>query len=71
VSVNPLTVSRSTAGEVTVSTTPQPLLPPSGNTPSLGQAYKGREFRFILALLFDTGITSYSFTFRITDVTVQ
>ena len=71
VSVNPLTVSRSTAGEVTVSTTPQPLLPTSGNTPSLGQAYKGREFRFILALLFDTGITSYSFTFRITDVTVQ
>jgi len=70
VSVNPLTVSRSTAGEVAVSTTPQPLLPTSGNTPGLGQAYKGREYRFILALLSDTRLTSYSFTFRITDVIV-
>jgi hypothetical protein len=71
VSVNPLTVSRSTAGEVTVSTTPQPLLPTSGDTPTLGQAYKGHEFRFVLALLLDTGLTSYTFTFRITDVAVQ
>ena len=71
VSLNPLTVSRSTAGEVTVSTAPQPLLPVSGNTPTLGQAYKGREFRFVLTLLLDTGITPYTFTFRITDVAVQ
>jgi hypothetical protein len=71
VSVNPFTVSRSTAGEVTVSTAPQPLLPTSGNTPTLGQAYRGREFRFVLALLLDTAITSYTFTFRITDVEVQ
>ena len=70
-SANPFTVSRSTAGEVAVSTTPQPLLPTRGNTPTLGQAYKGREFRFILALQFDAGVTPYTFTFRITDVEVQ
>jgi len=70
-SLNPFMVSRSTAGEVTVSTAPQPLLPASGNTPTLGQAYRGREFRFVLALLFDTGITPYTFTFRITDVEVR
>ena len=71
VSFNPFTVARSTAGEVTVSTAPQPLVPTSGNTPTLGQAYKGREFRFVLALLLDTGITPHTFTFRITDVEVQ
>lgn len=71
ISLNPFTVSRSTAGEVAVSTTPQPLLPTSGNTPTLGQAYKGREFRFILALQLDAGVTPYPFTFRITDVEVQ
>ena len=71
VSLNPFTVSRSSGGEVAVSTTPQPLLPTSANTPTLGQAYKGREFRFILALQFDAGLTPYTFTFRITDVEVQ
>lgn len=71
VSLNPFTVARSTAGEVTVSTAPQSLLPTSGNTPTLGQAYKGREFRFVLALLLDAGITPYTFTFRITEVEVQ
>ena len=71
VSLNPFTVARSTAGEVTVSTAPQPLLPTSGNTPTLGQAYKGREFRFVLALLLDAGVTPYTFAFRITDVEVQ
>jgi hypothetical protein len=71
ISLNPFTVSRSSAGEVAVSTAPQPLLPASGNTPTLGQAYKGREFRFILALQLDTGVMSYPFTFRITDVEVQ
>jgi hypothetical protein len=71
VSLNPLTVSRSTGGEVAVSATPQPLLPTSGNTPSLGQAYKDREFRFILMLSLDTGLVPYTFTFRITDVEVQ
>jgi len=71
VSLNPFTVSRSTGGEVAVSTTPQPLLPTSGTTPTLGQAYKGREFHFILALHLDAGITPYTFTFRITDVEVQ
>ena len=70
-SLNPFTVSRSTAGEVTVSSAPQPLLPTAGNTPALGQAYKGREFRFVLALLLETGLSSYTFTFQITDVTVQ
>ena len=70
-SANPFIVSRSTGGEVAVSTTPQPLLPTGGNTPTLGQAYKGREFRFILALQFDAGVTPYTFTFRITNVEVQ
>jgi hypothetical protein len=70
-SANPFTISRSNTGEVAISTTPQPLLPSRGNTPSLGQAYKGRDFRFILALQFDTGVTPYTFTFRITDVEVQ
>ena len=70
-SANPFIVSRSTGGEVAVSTTPQPLLPTGGNTPTLGQAYKGREFRFILALQFEAGVTPYTFTFRITDVEVQ
>ena len=70
-SANPLTISRSSAGELAVSTTPQPLLPTRGNTPTLGQAYKGRDFRFILALQFDASVTPYTFTFRITDVEVQ
>jgi hypothetical protein len=70
-SVNPLIISRSTGGEVAVSTTPQPLLPSGGNTPTIGQAYKGREFRFILALQVDAGVTPYTFTFRITNVEVQ
>ena len=71
VSLNPFTVSRSTGGEVAVSTAPQPLVPTSGTTPTLAQAYKGREFRFILVLHLDAGITPYTFTFRITDVEVQ
>jgi hypothetical protein len=70
-SANPLTISRSSAGELAVSTTPQPLLPARGNTPTLGQAYKGQAFRFILALQFDASVTPYTFTFRITDVEVQ
>ena len=71
VSLNPFTVSRSSSGEVAVSSAPQPLLPTSANTPTLGQAYKGREFRFILALQLDAGVTPYTFTFRITNVEVQ
>jgi hypothetical protein len=70
-SFNPFTISRSADGEVAVSTAPQPLLPTSGNTPTLAQAYKGRQFHLLLALYLDTGITSYTFTFRITDVEVQ
>jgi hypothetical protein len=71
VSLNPFTVSRSTGGEVTVSSALPPLVPTSGTTPTLGQAYRGREFRFILALHLDARLTSYTFTFRITDVEVQ
>lgn len=71
VSLNPFTVSRSSGGEVATSVTPQPLLPTGGNTPTLGQAYKGREFRFVLTLLSEAGVTPYTFTFRITDVEVQ
>jgi hypothetical protein len=70
-SANPFIVSRSTGGAVAVSTTPQPLLPTGGNTPTLGQAYKGQAFRFILALQFDASVTPYPFTFRITNVEVQ
>ena len=68
---NPFTITRSTGGEVNVSTSPQPLLPASGNTPSLGQSYKNRDFRFIVALRFDGRVVPYAFTFRITDVEVQ
>jgi hypothetical protein len=71
VSLNPFTVSRSSGGEVATSTSAQPLLPAGGSTPALGQAYKGREFRLILTLLSEAGVTPYTFTFRITDVDVQ
>lgn len=70
-SLNPFTVSRSSGGEVATSVTPQPLLPTGGNSPALGQAYKGREFRFVLTLLSEAGVKAYPFTFRITDVDVQ
>jgi hypothetical protein len=68
---NPFTVSRSASGDVAVSTSPTPLLPTGGNTRTVGQAYQGREFRFILALRHGTDVTLYPFTFRITDVEVQ
>lgn len=68
---NPFTITRSTGGEMHISTSPQPLLPASGTTPSLGQSYKNRDFRFIVALRFDTRVVPYAFTFRITDVEVQ
>jgi hypothetical protein len=68
---NPFTVSRYAGGEVVVSSTPPPFVPATGDTPTLGQAYEGREFRFVLALRLDTGITPYTFTFQITDVEVQ
>lgn len=70
-SLNPFTVTRSSTGEVAVSSAPQPFLPTSGNTPTIGQAYKGRGFRFILALRLEAGVTPYTFTFRITDVEIQ
>ena len=69
-SANPFIVSRSAEGNVAVSTAPQPLLPTGGKTPTIGQAYQGREFRFILALQLDAGVTPYTFTFRITNVEV-
>ena len=68
---NPFEISRTTGGNVTLSTSPRPLLPATGNTPSLGERYKGQEFRFILALRIGTNVTQYAFTFRITDVAVQ
>jgi hypothetical protein len=68
---NPFTVSRSASGEVTASTTATPLLPTGGNTRAVGQAYQGREFRFILALRLGSDVNLYPFTFRITDVAVQ
>jgi hypothetical protein len=68
---NPLTVSRGAGGDVTLSTSPRPLLPTSGTTPTMGKRFQDREFRFILALRIGTNVTEYSFTFRITDVDVQ
>jgi hypothetical protein len=68
---NPFTVSRSAGGDVTVSTTPTPLLPTGGKDRAIGQAYQGRAFRFILALRLGTGVTLYPFTYRITEVEIQ
>jgi hypothetical protein len=65
---NPVTVSRYSGGEVVLSSAPQPFLPTTGNTPTLGEAYKGREFQFILALRQETEVFMYPFTFRITTV---
>jgi hypothetical protein len=68
---NPFTVSRSASGDVTASPAATPLLPTGGNARAVGQAYQGREFRFILALRFGSEVTLYPFTFRITDVEIQ
>ncbi|MGE3536217.1 MAG: hypothetical protein AB7N91_02125 [Candidatus Tectimicrobiota bacterium] len=67
----PLTLTWAKGEGAHLSTSPQPLLPASGSTPSLGQAYKDREFRFVLGLRFETRVVPYTFTFRITDVEVQ
>lgn len=68
---NPFTVSRYAGGDVVVSSAPLPFLPTSGDTPTLGEAYKGREFRFILALRQDNRIITYPFIFRITSVAAK
>jgi hypothetical protein len=68
---NPFTVSRSASGGIALSSAPRPLLPTSGNTRTVGQAYEGREFQFVLALRLGTDVTRYPFTFRVTDVEVQ
>ena len=68
---NPFTVSRSASGDVTTSPAATPLLPTGGNARAVGQAYQGREFRFVLALRLGSDVTLYPFTFRITDVEVQ
>lgn len=67
---NPFTVSRAEGGSISLSSDPQPLLPTSGNRPAVGQRYQDREFSFVLALLTDTNIVQYPFTFRITGVQV-
>jgi hypothetical protein len=68
---NPFFIARSASGDVTVSTTAAPLLPTGGKARAEGQAYQGREFRFILALRLGIDVMLYPFTFRITDVAVQ
>lgn len=68
---NPFTVSRYAGGETVVSSSPLPFLPPSGDTPTLGEAYKGREFRFVLALRQNSHVVLYPFTFRITAVAIH
>ncbi|HET9866536.1 MAG TPA: hypothetical protein VFQ06_04540, partial [Nitrospira sp.] len=68
---NPFTVSRQAGGAVHVSTSPRSLLPPSGDSSAVGEAYQGREFHFILAFRMGTEIVRYPFTFRITSVDVK
>jgi hypothetical protein len=68
---NPITVFRSASGDVTTSPAAAPLLPTGGHARAVGQAYEGREFRFILALRLGSEVTLYPFTFHITDVEIQ
>lgn len=68
---NPFTVSRQASGAVHVSTAARSLLPTSGASSAVGEAYQGRDFHFILALRMGTEIARYPFTFRITSVDVQ
>jgi hypothetical protein len=68
---NPFTLSRSASGDVAASTAAAPLLPTGATARTVGQAYQGREFRFVLALRQGTDVTLYPFTFRITSVEVQ
>jgi hypothetical protein len=69
--LNPFTASRYEGGTMVLSGAPPPFVPPAGDTVELGQAYKEREFRFVLTLRHSDGITPYTFTFRITDVQVR
>lgn len=68
---NPFTISRQESGAVNLSTSPQALMPTSGATSAIGEAYQGRDFQFILALRIDARVVHYPFTFRITQVDVQ
>ncbi len=68
---NPFTISRTAGQGMTLSSSPNPLLPPSGNTPTTGKRYEGQEFRFILTLRINTDVVQYPFTFRVTEVDVQ
>ncbi len=68
---NPLTISRQATGNVTVSTSPPPLFPTSGDTPTLGQRYQGQEFGFVLTVRQGQTVVRYPFRFRITDVEVR
>ncbi len=70
-SYNPVTVSRQSGGAVQFSTSARALVPTSGATATLGEAYQGREFQFILALRTSDATLRYPFTFRITQVDVQ
>jgi hypothetical protein len=68
---NPFTVSRQASGAMQVSTSPRSLLPTSGESSAVGEAYQGREFHFILAFRMGTEIARYPFSFRITSVDVE
>lgn len=70
-SYNPFTISRQASGAVQLSTTPASLFPKTAETASTGEAYQGRQFRFVLALRIGDDVTRYPFTFRITEVDVQ
>jgi len=68
---NPLTVSQQASGAVSFSTSPGTLFPTTGHSPTVGKKYEGQEFRFVLGLRLGSEISSYPFTFRITNVNVQ
>lgn len=69
--LNPFTASRYQGGTVVLSGAPPPFVPPTGESVEIGQAYKERDFRFVLTLRHSDGMVPYTFMFRITDVQVR
>jgi hypothetical protein len=69
--LNPFTASRYQGGTVVLSGAPPPFVPSTGDSVEIGQAYKERDFRFVLTLRHSDGMVPYTFMFRITDVQVR
>jgi hypothetical protein len=70
-SYNPFSITRQASGAVNISSSPQSLMPASGDNSDVGKAYQGRTFQLILALQIGEEEVRYPFKFRITDVDVQ